>query len=336
MRLGRLCAQLALACLLAGGGAAAQTAPPHEFLVVRPGQSATEIALDQVPAGTTIDQFLLAIYQLNPQAFAAGDLNRLLSQVRLRLPTVEEANRVGLEPAREQLAQLKAGAASAAPSPASSVPAATEPTPTAAAEPATAPAAHAASSAAVAPTAPPEAAPAAMPAWLIGVMGALAALGLLAWRLRQPAKAGSVIAPVDEEARAQGRFRPVLPAPAGAWPSGRMVRRDDAPLAANDRPEGRAPAGDSKPALFDLDLNLDGQAPPLDMGGLSLDLDSTPAGARPSGRMVPKDDAPLAANDRPGGRAPAGEGKAALFDLDLNLDGNAPPLDLPRPRKERP
>jgi len=89
---------LGLACALAT--AQAQDAPPPATLIVSPGLSATELALDQVPAGTTITQFLLALYKLNPAAFLDGDLNRLQVKVRLRLPSAEEANQVPLAQAR--------------------------------------------------------------------------------------------------------------------------------------------------------------------------------------------------------------------------------------------
>jgi hypothetical protein len=116
---------------------------------------------------------------------------------------------------------------------------------------------------------------------------ALLVLGLWRWR-RQPSVSSPTAAPpaaAATEDQAQGRFQPVLPkSPAGARPPGRSVTDSDAPTNAKNRPEGRAPTtGGPKPALFDLDLNLDGKAPPLDLGGLSLDL------APPGPSALPKD-----------------------------------------------
>ena len=270
-------------------------------MVVAPGQSATEIAMDQVPAGTTMELFLLAIYKLNTPAFVAGDINRLLAGASLRLPTAEEANAVPLAQAREQLVQLRQGQAAASPAALTDA--------NAGAAPSSAPAAPAASAAD--PALPPPAAVSSAPALaapdaqnpLMLALGLAATLALLAWEWRRR----RVAAPSAEqpqprqsaapEQQAQGRFQPVLPSDK---PASKLESE-----AAQHKPA-------AKPALFDLDLNLDGPAPaldlplaarssksanpfsspklstppgPLDLGKLSLDLDSAPRPARTPGPL---------------------------------------------------
>lgn len=299
---------LALACAL--GTAHAQAAAS---LVVSPGRSATELALDQVPPGTTTVQFLLAIYRLNPSAFLGGDLNRLQAQARLRLPTAEEANQVPLAQAREDIARLQAGLPLAADSATGTGSAPASPASPSATPPAasSAPAPEPPAEAAPAPPPTPAASPAPLAAtpskptelplpWLGAGVALLLALGALSWRRRlKPAAAPTAPAAGDMEAQAQGRFKPALPQEKGATPP----------------PAQPTP----KPALFDLDLNLGGSAPaldlnlpkastgisgpalgplpdlelptapsarspgPLDLSGLSLDLD-TPSPAPPQGK----------------------------------------------------
>ena len=275
------------------------TAQSAATMVVAPGQSATEIAMDQVPAGTTMELFLLAIYKLNTPAFVAGDINRLLAGASLRLPTAEEANAVPLAQARDQLEQLRQGpavaaaataaapneaSAGAAPSSAQAAPAAS------AAEPALPP--PAAVSSALSHSAPES--QHSVPLMLV----LAAALALIAWTWRRRrAAASSTEQPQPspsgaQEQQAQGRFQPVLPAD----PRAAKLEPEALPPQAHHQPA-------AKPALFDLDLNLDGPAPaldlplaarssqsanpfsspklstppgPLDLGKLSLDLDSAP------------------------------------------------------------
>lgn len=264
MRPGRRCAQLAMAGLVCMGPMAQAQVPAPQSLVVKDGQSATEIALDEVAPGTTIDQFLLALYQLNPQAFIAGDLNRLLAQARLVLPTAEQANRVPLAQAREELARIKGGAIQ----PASQPPESATPPSLSAPEPVSAASMPPALESAPAPAAPlpsPAAAPQSTLTWLWWLMAPAALLALALMRRKRPTAAAANSPPPDAEPQAQGRFQPVLPSEPPAPPSA------PAPV-----------AGAPKPALFDLDLHLGGAAPPLDLpkgGGLgklpdlSLNLD---------------------------------------------------------------
>jgi len=287
--------------------AAAQTQPP---LVVAPGQSATEIAMDQVPAGTTMELFLLALYKLNTPAFVAGDINRLLAGASLRLPTAEEANAVPLAQARDQLGQLQQGQAAAPTAPAALDAASAGAAPTSAQAALAAPAASAAAPALPSPaavgSAPALAVPDA-PNPLMLALGLAAALALLAWGwVRRRAAAPSAKQPQPRpsaapEQQAQGRFQPVLPSDKPAS----KLEPEPAPPPAHHKPA-------AKPALFDLDLNLDGPAPaldlpvaarqskssnpstspklstppaPLDLGKLSLDLDSSPGPARKPGPL---------------------------------------------------
>ncbi len=92
----------------ATSGAAGTTAStaPADAPEVKPGQSALEFALEHAPAGVTLEQFVLALIELNPQAFSQGD--RLLSGSRLLLPSAEQAGRVPADQARAELLALRA------------------------------------------------------------------------------------------------------------------------------------------------------------------------------------------------------------------------------------
>lgn len=282
-------------------------------MVVAPGQSATEIAMDQVPAGTTMDLFLRALFKLNPQAFVAGDIHRLMAGARLRLPTAEEANAVPLTQASEQLEQLRQGPVAGA----AAQTAAAFNEASAGAAPSSALAAPASSAAE--PALPPPAALSSVPAHASPedqhrvplILALAAALALLAWTWgKRGAALPSAQQPqpnrsAEQTQQAQGRFQPVLPSDKSA---------------ARHEPEAAPPQGRhipaAKPALFDLDLNLDGPAPALDLpaaalqsrgpsksanpflshklstppaaldlGKLSLDLDSAPRQGRTPGPL---------------------------------------------------
>ncbi len=305
---------LSLACAL--GTAHAQNAPAPATLTVSPGLSASELALDQVPPGTTIAQFLLALYKLNPAAFLDGDLNRLQVKARMRLPTAEEANQVPLAQAREDIARLQAGLPLAAESMASTASMASSP-----ASPATSSAPAIEALAEVAPLPPPttpvSAPPQAMPptpasppelplAWLGA--GAALLLGLAALKVmkslglrRRPKPAAPPPAPnlEDIEQQAQGRFQPALPQEKATTPP----RAQPAP----------------KPALFDLDLSLDGQAPALD----SRLPKASPRTASPLPGALP--DLNLDLRTAPTARTPG----------PLDLSGVNLDLDTPRPAQDK-
>ena len=85
------------------------SAAPANAPEVKPGPSALEFALEHAPAGVTLEQFVLALIELNPQAFSQGD--RLLSGSRLQLPSAEQAGRVPADQARAELLALRANRA---------------------------------------------------------------------------------------------------------------------------------------------------------------------------------------------------------------------------------
>jgi pilus assembly protein FimV len=85
------------------------SAAPADAPEVKPGQSALEFALEHAPAGVALEQFVLALIELNPQAFSQGD--RLLSGSRLQLPSAEQAGRVPADQARAELLALRASRA---------------------------------------------------------------------------------------------------------------------------------------------------------------------------------------------------------------------------------
>ncbi len=304
---------LSLACAL--GTAHAQDAPAPATLTVSPGLSASELALDQVPPGTTIAQFLLALYKLNPAAFLDGDLNRLQVKARLRLPTAEEANQVPLGQAREDIARLQAGlplaaesVASMASSPASpatsSAPATEAPAEAAPLPPQTTPALVPPQAMPPTPASPPE-----LPLAWLGA-GAALLLGLAALKVmkslglrRRPKPAAPPPAPnlEDIEQQAQGRFQPALPQEKATTPP----RAQPAP----------------KPALFDLDLSLDGQAPALD----SRLPKASPRTASPLPGALPDLDLNLDLRTAPTARTPG----------PLDLSGVNLDLDTPRPAQDK-
>lgn len=297
---------LALCCALGVGPSRAGAS----HWVVQAGQSASEVAQDQVPSGTSIDQFLLAIYLRNPQAFAGGDIDRLLAQTRLSLPSADESNAVPADQAREQLARLRAGQTLHSP-----------PSPPAAA-PAPEPAAHAPERlpAPIPAPSPGTAPPSAASAWLAWVALAVVLLG--AWggwnRRRRSVVQAASPPPIDQEARAQGRFQPVLPgSPEAAQPRARaQTHAQDAAPAGKDRPAGPATAQGARPALFDLDLSLDGQAPPLD-----LSLPRASPGAAPPRAPQPPKTPDLTREATPAARA---SGPLDLRGISLDLDPPAP------------
>ncbi len=300
-------------------------------LTVSPGASATEIALDQVPPGTTMDQFLLALYRLNPQAFVTGDIHRLLAHAALRLPTAEESNRVPAEEARQTLGRLAQSA-----SPGSSSSAQTFPEPAQPEGPKRGDAPAQTPPPAMNEKAQPSAA--ALP-WLLGlgaVLGVSMLLAGAAWlrgRRRQALKWKTNAMPPapDLELQAQGRFRPVLPqepaAPGASGPGSAglasVARAGLAPAAPAD-PVPAAPFPAPRPALFDLDLDLGGPAPALDLNIAA----ASPAGADKRPRLFPDLNLdPVPSQARPPVRA-AAPGPLDLSGISLDLEpapATAPP-----------
>ncbi len=86
-------------------------APRPPPLTVEAGQTAIDLALERVPAGISVEQFLMAIYRLNPQAFSDGRIDRLVVGATLQLPTAAQAQSIGPQQARVQLQALRQAAA---------------------------------------------------------------------------------------------------------------------------------------------------------------------------------------------------------------------------------
>lgn len=94
--------------LLGAGGTAAPTeglataavAPPTQH-AVKYGETLSELAEQYRPAGVSLDQMLVALYQANPQAFMGENMNRLKTGAVLKLPGAEAARVVPPVPARE-------------------------------------------------------------------------------------------------------------------------------------------------------------------------------------------------------------------------------------------
>lgn len=68
-----------------------QTSAPRELRAAR-NDTLWEIALNNRPSGATVHQTMLAIQELNPNAFIAGNINSLKAGQVLTLPTADQAN----------------------------------------------------------------------------------------------------------------------------------------------------------------------------------------------------------------------------------------------------
>lgn len=72
-------------------------------VVVKPGDTASRIAQQNLEAGISLDQMLLALLQANPSAFIGNDIHRLRAGAVLHLPNAEQAVRVAPAEARRML-----------------------------------------------------------------------------------------------------------------------------------------------------------------------------------------------------------------------------------------
>uniref|UniRef100_UPI0035AFA4C9 FimV/HubP family polar landmark protein n=1 Tax=Hylemonella sp. TaxID=2066020 RepID=UPI0035AFA4C9 len=70
-------------------------------VTVKPGDTAGKLALAQKPADVSLDQMLLAMLRANPEAFIAGNVNRLRKGAVLDMPGSEEAQVTSAEEARQ-------------------------------------------------------------------------------------------------------------------------------------------------------------------------------------------------------------------------------------------
>ena len=70
---------------------------------VQRGETASEIAVRNMPNGVSLDQMLLAMLRSNPEAFVDSNVNRLKSGSLLTVPTAQQAKSVSREEARKEI-----------------------------------------------------------------------------------------------------------------------------------------------------------------------------------------------------------------------------------------
>ena len=92
------------------GAQATQTPPPHAKnaqeqaqILVKRGDTASELTAPKTPDGVSLDQMLLALLRSNPDAFVDNNVNRLKEGALLTLPTQEDAKSVSREQARREI-----------------------------------------------------------------------------------------------------------------------------------------------------------------------------------------------------------------------------------------
>jgi pilus assembly protein FimV len=123
---------LLMSGLLMSGPTWAQVNPAQASRVTAAsGQTAADIALDHVPAGISLEQFLLALYRQNPQVMAAGSLQALPDGTALMLPSAAQASAVAPDQARAQLLALRRAPPPVEPASALAEPMASSPQPAA-------------------------------------------------------------------------------------------------------------------------------------------------------------------------------------------------------------
>ena len=82
--------------------------PNGQKVEVKPGDTASKIAAQTKPASISLDQMLVALLRSNPDAFIAGNINRLKSGAVLDIPAAEEAGALSAgEASRTIIAQAK-------------------------------------------------------------------------------------------------------------------------------------------------------------------------------------------------------------------------------------
>lgn len=69
--------------------------------VVKPGETLRRIASENLPAGVSLEQMLVALYRNNSDAFAGNNMNRLQAGVVLQMPTQAEAEAIPESEARK-------------------------------------------------------------------------------------------------------------------------------------------------------------------------------------------------------------------------------------------
>jgi pilus assembly protein FimV len=87
---------------------AAASAGNAQQVVVKPGDSASKLALRNKTSDVSLDQMLVAMLRSNPDAFSKGNLNRLRAGVVVDLPSAEQARLVPADEASQTvMAQSK-------------------------------------------------------------------------------------------------------------------------------------------------------------------------------------------------------------------------------------
>lgn len=99
-RAGRQAQSAAPVSVPAGATASAISQDPGSDYEVRQGDTLTRIASQVRPAGVSLDQMLVALYQSNPDAFVGKNMNRLKAGHILSVPTAEAAESVDTTEAR--------------------------------------------------------------------------------------------------------------------------------------------------------------------------------------------------------------------------------------------
>jgi pilus assembly protein FimV len=70
-------------------------------ITVKPGDTASKIAMATKPANVSLDQMLVALLQANPDAFIKNNLNRIKSGAVLNVPTSDQASAMGVKEASQ-------------------------------------------------------------------------------------------------------------------------------------------------------------------------------------------------------------------------------------------
>ena len=70
---------------------------------VQRGDTASDIAVQNMPKGVSLDQMLLAMLRNNPDAFVENNVNRLKAGALLSMPSAEEAKQISREDARKEI-----------------------------------------------------------------------------------------------------------------------------------------------------------------------------------------------------------------------------------------
>jgi pilus assembly protein FimV len=77
--------------------------PPAGTVTVAPGNTATQLVMQHLPANVSVDQMLVALIQANPHAFINSNVNLIRAGSSLRIPSAEEATQVDASEARQTL-----------------------------------------------------------------------------------------------------------------------------------------------------------------------------------------------------------------------------------------